>query len=115
MTRTRDPPRVENLIGGLSKRANDLERGADILREQLKQPHASKLWLKSFASRDVGKDVSLLVDDINQAEKTGRVRKTTWARAHDKNDARRVQNTMGYQNHGRPLTRLPFRDIQSLP
>ncbi|KAI0311262.1 hypothetical protein OF83DRAFT_1087828 [Amylostereum chailletii] len=85
---------VENLIGGLLKHANNLKCGADILHEQLKQPHTSKLWLKSFTSQGIGKDVSLLMDDINQAEKTGHVRKTTWAHAHDKNDAHHMLNRL---------------------
>jgi hypothetical protein len=82
-------------VDALQKRAEELERGAAILRAQI--PHRNKLWMSSVVKRNIGGDVSKMVADIRRFETTSRVRDTTWAKKGDKESSRRVQNTMGYQ------------------
>jgi hypothetical protein len=50
--------------------------------------------MKSIVDRDVGRDASDLVKDVQRFEKTSQKRQTTWPK--NPQDARRVKNTMGY-------------------
>jgi hypothetical protein len=79
----------------LALRADELEEAARIIRSQL--PHRNAIWITSMASRNIGSDVSHLVQDIRRFETTGRIRDTTWGRAGDSLSIRRARNTMGYQ------------------
>ena len=52
-------------------------------------------------SRNVGGDISQVLEDLNHVEATGRVRGTTWGSGGPggsrKGNKRRARNVMGYQ------------------
>jgi hypothetical protein len=50
--------------------------------------------MKSVVDRDIGRDASDLVKDVQHFEKTSQKMQATWPKNHQ--DARRVKNTMGY-------------------
>ncbi|KAK7005392.1 hypothetical protein R3P38DRAFT_2516762 [Favolaschia claudopus] len=75
-----------------------LEEGARILREQLKTPAQSRLWLRSIKNNNIGGDVSHMVGDVHHfAGPTTGTSRTTWAKPGNKGSARYTKNTMGYQ------------------
>ena len=67
---------------------------------QVKHRKEAKLWLAGLKRRDVGKDISLLVQDIDH-EKHSQVRGTTWGQGgtgkNKRENSRRATNVMGYQ------------------
>ncbi|KAF9031627.1 hypothetical protein BDZ89DRAFT_1111710 [Hymenopellis radicata] len=81
----------------LLKRADELERAAKLLREQVALGSGSKIWVKSIHRQNIGKDASALVQDVQKFTVSGRRRETTWAKKADRNSARYTANTMGYQ------------------
>ncbi|RDX40008.1 hypothetical protein OH76DRAFT_1459607 [Lentinus brumalis] len=85
----------EEVTEHLARRAKELREFADIIDQQL--PLGNRIWISSMADRNVGKDVSLALQDIKHLEEKGRRRETTWARAGDREGQRRLRNTMGYQ------------------
>ncbi|KAJ7763643.1 hypothetical protein DFH07DRAFT_1018375 [Mycena maculata] len=86
---------VEEKSQQLLNLADDLERAAEILRAQASAKNS--IWMSSILRRNIGKDVSLMVADIERYESTGRKRDNTWGKKGDKEANRRVANTMGYQ------------------
>ncbi|KAJ7504993.1 hypothetical protein B0H11DRAFT_1905063 [Mycena galericulata] len=90
---------VDGYRDHILKRADGLEQAAAILRAQV--PHKNRLWMSRFVmikrNIDIGADVGLMVDDIRKFERTGCDRGTTWAKSGNREDERRVLNTMGYQ------------------
>lgn len=67
------------------------------MEAQANAPKSSggKIWLRSIAERDLGRDVAQMVADVRQKETTGHVRKR--ANAGKRKTDRYVENTMGYQ------------------
>ncbi|KAJ7804221.1 hypothetical protein B0H14DRAFT_3775469 [Mycena olivaceomarginata] len=87
---------IDGYSAHLLKRAEEFERAAAIFRAQV--PHRNRIWMSSMVKQDVGRDVGNLVKDIHRYESSSRVRDTTWARKKgDKEEQRRIKNTMGYQ------------------
>jgi hypothetical protein len=74
-----------------------LRTAANIIDSQI--PHKDQLWLKSLRKRQIGRDITHLVEDVRKFESSRGTRDTTWAR-NKKGDSRRVANTMGYQLEG---------------
>ncbi|KAJ7230875.1 hypothetical protein C8J57DRAFT_1582643 [Mycena rebaudengoi] len=66
-----DEQQVDMYVDALQKRAEELERGAAILRAQI--PHRNKLWMSSVVKRNIGGDVSKMVADIRRFETTSRL------------------------------------------
>jgi hypothetical protein len=69
-----------------------LQHAARILKAQAK--HRNRIWMKSIVDRDIGRDASDLVKDVKHFEKTSQKMHATWPK--NRQDARRVKNTMGY-------------------
>jgi hypothetical protein len=87
---------IDGYSAHLLKQAEEFERAAAIFRAQV--PHQNRIWMSSMIKQDVGRDVGNLVKDIHRYETSSRVRDTTWARKKgDKEEQRRIKNTMGYQ------------------
>ncbi|KAJ7685795.1 hypothetical protein DFH06DRAFT_1264847 [Mycena polygramma] len=84
--------RTDHNIELLRKRADELVKGAEILRAQANARNA--LWMKSMVRKDIGKDVSLMVADVRRSESSRRNRDNTWGNG-GKTAKRRVKNTMG--------------------
>ncbi|KAJ7441024.1 hypothetical protein B0H11DRAFT_1933173 [Mycena galericulata] len=86
----------------MKKRISELRKAADIMEGQLANAQESKIWLKSMKNKNIGGDVSKMVADVHHLTETGTIRRTTWAKAGNKNSARYTQNTMGYTfNNGK--------------
>jgi hypothetical protein len=77
------------------KRADDFEKAAAIFRAQA--AGRNPIWMSAMVRRDIGKDVSLMVSDIQKYESTGLKRDNTWGKKGNKEANRCMQNTMGYQ------------------
>nr|GAT49818.1 predicted protein [Mycena chlorophos] len=77
------------------ERITQLESGIAILKEQVKQPSQSKIWLKAMRRADIGADLAQMADDVRVSKQTGTHRRTTWAKAGDKQSERFTRNTMG--------------------
>ena len=69
-------------------------------KQQLTYPD-SHLWMKGLMSRNVGGDISQVLEDLNHIEATGRVCGTTWGSGGPggscKGNKRWARNVMGYQ------------------
>lgn len=79
-------------------RAETLRRAADMFEAQASSTtRDNDLWIKSIVDRDIGRDVDYLVQDVRRYEKTARNRDKTWANPKNKEETRRMRNTMGYQ------------------
>ncbi|KAJ7938747.1 hypothetical protein B0H13DRAFT_1851335 [Mycena leptocephala] len=63
----------DNVREFIQQRINELREGANILEGQLRNPEASKIWLKSMKNRNIGGDVSKMVSDIQHFTQTGRL------------------------------------------
>jgi hypothetical protein len=85
-------------MDALSICADELEEASAIIRSQLQ--YMNPIWIASMATRNIGRDASLLVKDVRHVEVGGRRRELTWAKAGDREAARRSRNTMGYQMRG---------------
>lgn len=83
----------------VAKRADEIQRCADKMKEQLK--YKNPIWLKGLMRRNMGKDISYLLDDLEYVEKNGQTRRTTWGEGgsgqRKKENSRRAGNVMGYQ------------------
>ena len=89
----------------VEQRAQELQECAEKMKQQLKYPE-SRLWVKGLMSRNVGKDVSLLLQDIKHTESTGRRRGTTWGTGgpgSSQENMRRSRNMIGYQVQNQSL------------
>ncbi|KAF6751360.1 hypothetical protein DFP72DRAFT_1071563 [Ephemerocybe angulata] len=89
---------LDKIKADLRVRAAKLAEASALIEEQLERDDVSPIWLRSLHSRDIGRDVAHLVEDIRRMEKTGRKKDTTWAEGKDKVAKRRVANTMGYKS-----------------
>ncbi|KAJ8089328.1 hypothetical protein PM082_014576 [Marasmius tenuissimus] len=91
---------IDEVVDKLLARASELEEAARIIREQA--PYRNTIWLKSLARRNIGKDVSAFVSDI-QKHTGAHVRDNTWGDGSNRKgrgkeeERQRVANTMGYQ------------------
>jgi hypothetical protein len=95
---TKNPRQVDEYAEKIKKRAEELQRGAEMMLSQL--AHRNKIWMKSVVDRNLGADISAMVEDIRHFERSTRIGNAdnlTWARPGDKHSSRRVRNTMGYQ------------------
>lgn len=64
------------------------------------------MWARRMVNSGVGKQISELVNAVRWAEKTGRIRNTTWAR--NRQEARKSKYLMGYlPSSSPPGTRAP--------
>ena len=71
-----------------------MERAAKILRQQIS--HRNHVWLKS-AKTTLGDRVSNFVKDVENIERNGKKRGTTWAEGKSKAEKRRAKVSMGSQ------------------
>jgi len=65
---------------------------ADVFKKQatIPNPVDNRIWKKSVVDHDIGKDVALLVQDIQRFEGTGRSVDKTWAKSKNKKEVRRM-------------------------
>jgi hypothetical protein len=66
----------------LSQRADEFARATEILRTQATAHNP--IWMSSVAKRNIGKDISLLVADIERFESTGQKQDNTWGKRGEK-------------------------------
>jgi hypothetical protein len=86
---------IDRNVEHLLTRANEIENAGAILRTRAAA--WNPIWMSSVVKKNVGKDVSLLVSDVQRYESTGQKWDNTWGNKGDKEANRRMANTMGYQ------------------
>ncbi|KAL0564046.1 hypothetical protein V5O48_018009 [Marasmius crinis-equi] len=91
---------IDEAIEEMLQRADELEEAARIIREQTNL--RNRVWFKSLARRDIGRDISNFVSDIKKHTRA-HIRANEWADGSHTGgrgkgvERRRVANTMGYQ------------------
>ncbi|KAF8189700.1 hypothetical protein BJ912DRAFT_1058950 [Pholiota molesta] len=88
-----DELELDELCEDLEQAAKDLEQAAQVLRQQI--TYRKQVWLKTAKER-IGHSVSEFVKDIDNIERTGGKRITTWGEGKSKEEKRLSKLAMGY-------------------